>query len=48
MEENIFFYLIEPNLKPSKIAKKDIQESRKEYKKGNFLTFEEVKKELGF
>ena len=37
----------EPHLELSKQAKKDIELSKNEYKRGNFFTLEEVKKELG-
>jgi predicted CopG family antitoxin len=46
--EDIIWDFIEPHLELSEQAKKDIEISRREYKKGNFMTFEEVKKELGF
>jgi len=44
--EDIIWDFIEPHLELSNQAKKDIEQSKKEYKKGNFLTLEEVKKEL--
>ena len=46
--EDIIWDFIEPHLELSDQAKKDIEISKKEYEKGNFVTFEEVKKELGF
>jgi len=46
--EDVIWDFIEPHLESSKQTKKDIEISRQEYKKGNFMTFEEVKKELGF
>lgn len=44
--EDIIWDFIEPHLELSEQAKKDIEISRKEYERGNFLTLEEVKKEL--
>ena len=46
--EDVIWDFIEPHLELSNQAKKDIELSRKEYKRGNFFTLEEVKKELGF
>jgi|TARA_Y100000310_G_scaffold320469_1_gene376958 uncharacterized protein YeeX (DUF496 family) len=46
--EDVIWDFVEPHLELSKETKKDIEESLKEYKKGNFMTLEEVKKELGF
>lgn len=46
--EDIIWDFIEPHLELSKQTKKDIETSRQEYKRGNFATLEEVKKELGF
>ena len=46
--EDVIWDFIEPHLELSKQAKKDIELSKKEYKRGNFVTLEEVKKELGF
>jgi len=46
--EDVIWDFIEPHLELSEQTKKDIEISRQEYKKGNFMTFEEVKKELGF
>ena len=46
--EEVIWDLIEPHLELSKEAKKDITLSKKEYKKGNFITLEEIKKEIGF
>jgi hypothetical protein len=46
--EDIIWDFIEPHLELSEQTKKDIQKSRQEYKKGNFFTLEEVKKEFGF
>ncbi len=45
--EDIIWDFIEPHLELSKQAKKDIELSKNEYKRGNFFTLEEVKKELG-
>lgn len=46
--ENVIWDFIEPHLELSEQTKRDIELSKKEYKKGNFVTLEEVKKELGF
>ena len=46
--KDIIWVFIEPHLELSEQAKKDIEVSRKQYTKGNFSTFEQVKKELGF
>ena len=46
--EDVIWDFIEPHLELSELAKKDIETSKKEYKNGNFVTLEEVKKELGF
>ena len=46
--EDVIWDFIEPHLELSKQAKKDIEISKKEYKRGNFSTLEEVKKELSF
>ncbi len=46
--EKVIWDFIEPHLELSEEAKKDIRTSNKEYKKGNFTTLEEVKRELGF
>ena len=46
--EDVIWDFIEPHLELSKETKKDIELAKKEYDKGNFLTLEEVKKELGF
>ncbi len=46
--EDVIWDFIEPHLELSEQTKKDIEVSRQEYKKGNFMTFEEVKKEIGF
>lgn len=46
--EEVIWDFIEPHLELSSQAKKDIKKSQKEYKKGNFSTLEEIKKELGF
>ena len=45
--EDIIWDFIEPHLELSDQAKKEIEQSKKEYKRGNFVTLEEVKKELG-
>ncbi|VVB83641.1 Uncharacterised protein [uncultured archaeon] len=46
--EDVIWDFIEPHLEISEQAKKDIEMSKQEYKRGNFATLEEVKKELGF
>ncbi len=46
--EDVIWDFIEPHLELSEEAKKDIEESIKEYERGEFITLEEVKKELGF
>jgi len=46
--EDVIWDFIEPHLELSKQTKKDIEISKKEYKRGNFTTLEEVKKEIGF
>tara|TARA_B100001971_G_scaffold204083_1_gene219852 strand:- start:1042 stop:1263 length:222 start_codon:yes stop_codon:yes gene_type:complete len=46
--EDVIWDFIEPHLELSEEAKKDIELSKKEYERGNFVTLEEVKKELGF
>jgi len=45
--EDVIWDFIEPHLELSEKTKKDIRKSENEYKKGNFSTLEEVKKELG-
>ena len=45
--EDIIWDFIEPHLELSDQAKKDVEQSKKEYEKGNFITLEEIKKELG-
>ncbi len=46
--EDVIWDFIEPHLELSKQAKKDIEIAKQEYKRGNFVTLEEVKKEFGF
>jgi len=46
--EDVIWDFIEPHLELSKQTKKDIEIAKQEYKRGNFVTLEEVKKELGF
>ena len=46
--EDVIWDFIEPHLELSEQTKKDIEIAREEYKRGNFVTLEEVKKELGF
>ena len=46
--QNLIWDLIEPYLELSEEAKRDIEASKEEYKKGNFITFEEMKKEIGY
>ena len=45
--EDIIWDFIEPHLELSDEAKKDIEQAKKEYERGNFVTLEEVRKELG-
>lgn len=45
--EDIIWDFIEPHLELSGEAKKDIEQSKKEYERGNFVTLQEIKKELG-
>jgi predicted CopG family antitoxin len=46
--EDVIWDFVEPHLELSEQTKKDIEISRQEYKKRNFFTLEEVKRELGF
>ena len=46
--EDVIWDFIEPHLGLSVQTKKDIEIAKQEYKRGNFVTLEEVKKELGF
>ncbi len=46
--EDVIWDFIEPHLELSEQTKKDIEIAKQEYKRGNFVTLEEVKKELGF
>jgi len=46
--EDIIWDFIEPHLELSEQTKRDIKLAEKEYERGNFVTLEEVKKELGF
>lgn len=45
--EDIIWDFIEPHLELSEQAKKDIEISKREFKRGEVFTLEEVKKELG-
>jgi len=45
--EDVIWDFIEPHLELSEKTKKDIAQSIKDYKKGNFFTLKEIKKELG-
>ena len=45
--EDIIWDFIEPHLELSEQAKKDIEQAKKEYKRGDFVTLEDIKKELG-
>jgi predicted CopG family antitoxin len=45
--EDVIWDFIEPHLELSNRAKKEIEISKQEYKRGDFTTLEEVKKELG-
>jgi len=46
--EDVIWDFIEPHLELSEQAKKDIELSQKEYERGDFITLEEIKTELGF
>ena len=46
--EDVIWDFIEPHLELSKQTKKDIEISKKEYERGNFITLEDLKKDLGF
>lgn len=46
--EDVIWDFIEPHLELSKQTKKEIEISKQEYRRGDFTTLEEVKKELGF
>jgi predicted CopG family antitoxin len=46
--EEVIWDFIEPHLELSEQTKKEIEIAKQEYKRGNFVTLEEVKKELGF
>ncbi len=46
--EDVIWDFIEPHLELSEQAKKDIEKSKEEYRRGNFITHEELKKQLGF
>jgi len=46
--EDVIWDFIEPHLELSEETKKDIEKAKEEYKRGNFYTLEQVKKELGF
>lgn len=46
--EEVIWDFIEPHLELSEEAKKSINKSIEEYKKGEFFTLEEIKKELNY
>jgi predicted CopG family antitoxin len=46
--EDVIWDFIEPHLELSEQTKKEIEIAKQEYKRGNFVTMEEVKKEFGF
>ena len=46
--EEVIWDFIEPHLELSDKTKEDIKKSVEEYKRGEFLTLEQVEKELGF
>ena len=46
--EDVIWDFIEPHLELSEQARKDIEKSKEEYRRGNFITHEELKKQLGF
>ncbi len=45
--EEVLWNLLEDTAELSKETEKEINEARKEFKKGKFYTFEQVKKEAG-
>lgn len=45
--EEVIWDFIEPHLELSDEAKRDIEISREEYRRGEFVTWEEIKKDLG-
>lgn len=45
--EEVIWDFIEPHLELSDEAKEDIEISRKEYSRGEFSTWEEIKEDLG-
>ncbi len=45
--EEVIWDFIEPHLELSEEAKKDIEVSLEEYKRGEFVTWEEIKENLG-
>lgn len=46
--EEVIWDFIEPYLEISKETKREIEKSKKEYRRGEIFTLDEVKKELGF
>ena len=46
--EDVIWDFIEPHLELSEQTKKDIEVAKKEYGRRNFVTLEDIKKELGF
>jgi len=44
--ENIIWDLLEDTMELSEQTKKDMEESRKEYKRGEVVSFEEIKKRM--
>jgi len=46
--EDVIWDFIEPHLELSAEAEADIKKSIEEYKRGEYFTLEQVKKELGF
>ncbi len=46
--EDVIWDFIEPHLELSAEAEADIKRSIEEYKRGEYFTLEQVKKELGF
>ena len=45
--DEVIWNLIEPHLEINNKTKKDIEESLKEYKKGEYYTLNEIKKKYG-
>jgi len=46
--EEVIWDFIEPHLELSDETKEDIKKAQEEYNRGEFITFNQMKKELGF